>query len=147
MSENWSLDFNRDRCSSGNIFVHSGGRSKDTMSSLRTGSLVVKERRIDLRVRDDRQPKRETFVRIVRLDQPIKNRRAQCPERTPRLRFLARSSRRMAADQCPLSRVMQTSQFKDVTSAFDPKRTISFAALCFTDLQRPICLCGAQPRC
>src|ERR1700730_799297 len=92
MSENWSLDFNRDPCSSGNIFVHSGGRSKDTMSSLRTGSLVVKERRIDLRVRDDRQPKRETFVRIVRLDQPIKNRRGKCPGRTPPLRRIPMQS-------------------------------------------------------
>jgi hypothetical protein len=42
--------------------------------------------------------------------------------------LMALSGHGRAAHQCPFSGVKQTSQFKDVTSAFDPKQTLR----CFT---------------
>src|SRR5476649_590469 len=65
MSRDGALGFNWNRCRSGNISGHPRGSCKDTMSSLRTRSLVVKERRVNLRVCDDGQPKRKRFIQIV----------------------------------------------------------------------------------
>src|ERR1700681_2257228 len=65
MSRDGALGFNWNRCRSGDISGHRRGSCKDAMPSVRTRSLVVKERRANLRVCDDGQPKRKRFIQIV----------------------------------------------------------------------------------